>query len=278
MPENLPLYSLTEAQVLNKLSSRKTGLSFSEAEERLTEFGPNQITQKKKVSPFSIYFSQFKNSLILILLGAAFLVFVVWFFERDNSDLIEGSLIVAIIFLITILGFFQEYKAEKAVEALKKLLAFKAKVIREGHEREIDVSKLVPGDIVILEEGEKVPADIRLLEVASLSVIEASLTGESTPVGKSVEKLTGSVEVADQKNLVFAGTVIAVGRGLGVVVRTGDGTEIGKIARDVSSVVEEQTPIQKRLDQIGKVLGYVVLAIAAVVFVFIVLFASGQAS
>jgi len=279
MPAAEKLYTLSREALLSKFQTNSSGLTDQEAEKRLGIFGLNHLTVKKRVSPLSIFLEQFQSSLILILIGAAVLVFFVWYFgERDQSDLIEGGLILAIVLMITVLGFFQEYKAEKAIEALKKLLAFKAKVLRGGREIEIDVTRLVPGDLVILEEGEKVPADIRLIEVSSLNTLEASLTGESTPVSKDEGTLGGNLEIADQKNMVFSGTSVTSGRGLGIVVQTGDKTEIGKIASSVAEVEEEKTPIQKRLDEIGRTLGYAVLGIAGVVFVFIVFFASETSS
>lgn len=268
-------FTFTTAELYSHFSVGHDGLTTAEARERLKRYGRNQLTPKKPISPWAVYFSQFKNSLIIILLAAAALIFFVWLFgERDQADLVESVLILAIILMITFLGFMQEYKAEKAVEALKKLLAFKAKVIRQGKEHEVNVTELVPGDVVVLEEGMKVPADIRLLDVAVLQVSEASLTGESTPIEKTVEPIKGFVQLADQKNMVFAGTTVTQGRGLGVVTVTGDHTEIGKIAKDVAEATEEATPIQKRLDNVGKVLGYGVLAISIFIFLFIVFFAS----
>lgn len=268
-------YKLSKEELFSKLGTSEKGLAEAEVQKRLERYGQNKLTAKRKVSPLEIFITQFKNNLILILIGAAFLVFFVYFFgsERDQSDLIEGGLILAIVLMITVLGFVQEYKAEKAVEALKKMLAFNAKVIRDGKEHQVDVAMLVPGDIVILEEGEKAPADIRLLQVSNLSTLEASLTGESTPVSKIVDPISETVQIGDQKNMIFSSTIVASGRGLGVVVKTGDLTEIGKIASSVAQVEDEETPIQKRLDQIGKALGYIVLGICAVVFVFIVFFA-----
>lgn len=269
-------YSLTESEILEKLDTSREGLSQEEVAKRISELGRNQLTVRKKISPLEIFISQFRNSLILILIVAALLVFFVYFFgkEHDPSDLIEGGLILAIVLMITSLGFLQEFKAEKAIEALKKLLAFDAKVIRDGASSQVDVSTLVPGDIVALEEGEKIPADIRLLEVSSLYTLEASLTGESTPVKKQVDPMAGNFQIADQANIVFSSTIVSSGRGLGVVIRTGDSTEIGKIATSVTEVKEEQTPIQRRLNQIGKTLGYIVLGVCATIFVFIVFFAS----
>ncbi len=267
-------FSLTKEELFAHFSVGNDGLTKDEAAKRLTRYGPNVLTPKKPVSAFVVYLSQFKNSLIMVLLISAALIFFVWLFgERDQSDLIESGLILTIVLLITFLGFVQEYKAEKAVEALKKLLAFKARVIRHGEELEVDVSTLVPGDMVVLEEGMKIPADIRLIDVASLQVNEASLTGESAPVTKQFEAILKHVQLADQKNMIFAGTAVTQGRATGVVVATGDHTEIGKIAHDVADVKDEATPIQRRLDEIGKILGYGVLGISIVVFIFIVFFA-----
>lgn len=275
MTQPLPAYSQEINSVLSSLATSEAGLTETEAQKRLAQNGSNKITTKSQVSWWKIFLAQFKNSLILILIGAAILIFFVYVFGgQDPSDLVEGGLILGIILLITFLGFYQEFKAEKAIEALKKLLAFKAKVIRNGVTKEIAVEDLVTGDIVILEEGEKVPADLRLLEVFNLSTLEASLTGESTPVHKIKTALAGNLQIADQRNMVFSSTVIAQGRGQGVVVATGDLTEIGKIATSMAEIKEEPTPIQKRLDQIGRLLGFGVLVIASIVFIFIVFFAT----
>lgn len=264
-------YSQTKEAVLRTLNSSIDGLTEKEATSRLKEYGPNTLTAKKKITALSIYFEQFKNNLILILIGSTFLILFIYFFgQKDKQDLIEAVLILAIIFLITTLGFFQEYKAEKSIEALRKLLAFRAKVKRDGAEIEIDIKNLVPGDIVILEEGQKVPADIRLLEVYNLLTNEAPLTGESNTVTKTSETLGPKKQVGDQQNMVFSGTIIASGRGIGTVIATGNQTEIGKIAQSVSEVKEDKTPIQKKLDQIGRNIGSLILIICAFVFVFIV--------
>ncbi|OGY27286.1 MAG: calcium-translocating P-type ATPase, PMCA-type [Candidatus Woykebacteria bacterium RIFCSPHIGHO2_01_FULL_39_12] len=272
--ETQNFFSLTKQEIFDRFTTNDEGLSKQEAATRLQKYGQNKLSEKKEISSFEIFIDQFKNLLVIILLASAALTFIVYIFgEKDRDDLIEGGLILAIVIMIAVLGFIQEYRAEKAIEALKKLLAFKAKVIREGREKEIDTVDLVPGDLVVLEEGEKVPADIRVIDVASLQTNEASLTGESTPVNKITEVLSGDLQIADQKNMVFSSTVITSGRGLGVVVSTGDSTQIGKIARVVAETEEEETPIQKRLDKLGRILGYGTLAISTVVFVFIVFFA-----
>lgn len=280
MPANITSpYSLSKEEILKSLQTQESGLTDKEATDRLTAIGPNKLTAKKKISAISIFIDQFKNTLTLILIGAALLILFIYFFgQKDPSDLIEAGLILTIILMITILGFIQEYKAEKSIEQLKKMLAFKAKVKRGGVEKQIDVSELVPGDIVILEEGEKVPADIRLLQVFSLSTNEASLTGESTTVSKHELKIDRIKQIADQKNMVFSGTVISTGKAIGVVVQTGDKTEIGKIATMVAGEEEEETPIQKRLDSIGKALGYIIIGICTIVFIFIVFFAGDYKS
>lgn len=272
--QELPVYSLSSQAVLEKFESKGTGLSDEQAAKKLQTYGPNVLTTKTKISPLKIYLSQFKNTLTLILLASTLaILFVYQFGGHDRSDLIEAGLILAIVFMITFLGFIQEFKAEKAIESLKKLLAFKAKVRRNGNEKEVDVSALVPGDIVILEEGAKIPADIRLLEVFNLRINEASLTGESVPSNKTTEIITGTPQLGDQKNMAFSGTAVVSGRAMGVVVQTGSKTAIGQIAESVAQTVDDATPIQKRLDKIGKVIGYAILGICIFVFVFILFIA-----
>jgi P-type Ca2+ transporter type 2C len=279
MPDAAQFYQQAKEKLFEFFQSSDKGLTTQKATELLQKFGPNKLTAKKRQSALSMFFEQFKNTLTVILIISSLLILFIYFFgEKDPADLIEAGLILVIVLMITLLGFIQEYKAEKAIESLKKLLAFKAKVRRDGHEFEVDVASLVPGDIVIIEEGIKVPADIRLLEVFSLRVNEASLTGESAPVSKIATELSGSKQIADQQNMIFAGTNVVSGRGVGIIVATGDTTEIGKIAQDVASTEEEQTPIQIRLDKIGKLIGFVILGICIVVFVFIFFFAKDFAS
>ncbi len=278
MEKTQKFYSLSYEAVFKQFQTTDDGLSDEEAAARLKKYGPNKISEQKRISPLEIYFNQFKSILIIILIAAAFLTFFVYLFgEKDSADLIEGGLILTIVLMITILGFVQEFRAEKAIDALKKLLAFKARVIRGGVEKEIETIDLVPGDVVVLEEGDKIPADIRLFDVASLQTSEASLTGESTPISKKPDSLTNNLPIADQKNMVFSGTAITSGRGHGIVVGTGDNTEIGKIATFVSETKDEQTPIQKRLDKLGKILGWGTIVISAFIFVFILFFSAEHA-
>ncbi len=278
MPDLIP-HSLSQEKILEEFHTSESGLSSEEVKKRLESYGPNKLTEKKRISALSMFLGQFKNTLTLILLGAVVLVLFIYYFgDKDQSDLIEAGLILSIVLMITVLGFIQEYKAEKALESLKKLLAYKAKVKRDGKEQEVDVADLVPGDIVVLEEGLKIPADMRLLQVINLHTNESSLTGESTTVEKDIKELPENTQIADQHNMLFAGTVITSGRGEAVVVKTGDLTEIGKIAGLVANETDDETPIQKRLDQIGKMIGYIVLGISAVVFIFIFFFADDYSS
>jgi Ca2+-transporting ATPase len=196
--------------------------------------------------------------------------------HAEDEGAQEALLIFAIVLAIALIGFFNEYKAEKTVEALKKLVGQKAKVRRDGRIVEVEASLLVPGDIVLLDEGAKVPADVRLVQVRSLQVNEASLTGESLPVVKFEEVIAKNVLIGDQKNMAFAGTFVTQGTAEGVVVATGQSTELGKIATLVNDIEADETPMQKKLDDLGKKLGLMILAICVVVFV-IVLFLVDEA-
>lgn len=267
-------HSHTSDTVIRLLDSRLTGLTDTQVQERLKLYGFNRLTPKNRITPLAVFLSQFKNTLTLVLLAAVGMVLFVYFFGgRDQSELIEALLILSIVLMIVTLGFIQEYKAEKALDSLKKLLSFKSRVIRNDKELEIDVIQLVPGDIVLLEEGMKTPADIRLISVANLYVNESSLTGESTTVEKDTEVSDQMTQLADRKNMVFAGTVITQGRGKGIVISTGDNTEIGKIAGLVAQEKQQQSPLQRKLNNIGSVIGRIVTLISVIVFIFIGFFA-----
>ncbi len=191
--------------------------------------------------------------------------------HEESEGAREALLIFAIVIAIALIGFFNEYKAEKTVEALKKLVGTKATVRRGGEDIEVDAADIVPGDVVLLSEGQKVPADVRLVQIRNLQINEASLTGESLPVTKNSNTIKGDVSLGDQKNMAFAGTFVTQGTAEGVVVETGQGTELGKIATLVNDVETEETPMQKKLDDLGKKLGILILAICAIVFVIVVL-------
>ena len=247
-------------QVFKGLETSEKGLSNKEAEERLKQYGLNEIKEAKKVSSFEIFINQFKSIVLWILIIAT----IISAFLKEYIDTI---VILAIIVLIAVLGFILEYRAEKAIEALKKLISLKATVIRDGQKKEIDAKELVLGDMIVLETGDKIPADARLIEVINLQTQEASLTGESRPVSKNTKELPEKTSVADMKNMVFSSTIVVSGRAKAIVVATGMQTEIGKIATMIEEVKPEPTPLQKKMDNLGKWIGKVVIAIAIIIFV-----------
>lgn len=262
-------YKSSSEEVLKRLAVRtEQGLSANEVDKRLEEYGRNELKAAKPLNPFKLFFSQFNDALVIVLIIAAAVSFGLSYVEKSGS-IKESLLIFAIVIAIALVGFFNEYKAEKTVEALKKLVSFKARVRRGGQITEVDSTELVPGDIVVLEAGQKISADIRLISVNELKANEASLTGESVPVSKQVEPINKEATLGDQKCMLFGGTFITAGIGEGVVVETAQHTEIGKIAKLVEGVESEATPMQKKLDDLGKKLGYFIAAICALVFLIV---------
>lgn len=237
-----------------------TGLSSEEVEKRKEKYGLNQLATKKQKSLFKMVFEQLNDILIYILLAAA----VASGFLGEISD----SIIIGIVIIINaVVGVIQESKAEKALEALKKLSTPKALVKRDGEVKEISSTEVVPGDVVVLDAGRFIPCDLRLVETANLKVEESALTGESVPVDKNADlMLNEDVPLGDQKNSAFMSTLVTYGRGLGIAVGTGMNTEIGKIAKMLDESQNEQTPLQKKLEELGKVLGIGALAICGVMF------------
>ena len=255
-------HTLTVVDTLDQLHSSPAGLSVDEAAKRLAEFGPNELQVKGRVSPWTILLEQFKNILIVILLLATAL-------SAFLGHGVEAIAITVIVLFAVILGFIQEFRAERAIEALREMAAPLATVIRSDREERIPARDLVPGDLVLLATGDKVPADVRLIEAVNLQTVEAALTGESAPVEKHSDRLDGeTLPIADQKNMAFAGTAVTYGRGRALIVATGMATEFGKIARMLEEVDTVKTPLQKNLDRIGKSLAR---AAFAVVFVIVAL-------
>ena len=252
-------YNYSVNKILSEFKTSSKGFSQQEAEQRLEKYGLNEIKEEKKISVFQIFFSQFKSSLIIILLAAIILTLII-------GEYADSALITVIVIVNALLGFAQEYKAEKSIEALKKLASLKATVIRGGNEERILAKDIVPGDIIKLEEGEKIPADARLLEAISLETHESALTGESTSVAKEINEIKGKKSIAEQSNMIFSGTVITKGRGKAIVVKTGMKTEIGKIADMMQSEKKEQTPLQLTLANLGKLLGIAVIIVCVIVF------------
>jgi Ca2+-transporting ATPase len=245
--------------VLGLVKSGHKGISNAEASQRLAEVGPNALEEKKKKTILLMLLDQFKDFMILVLMGAAIISGII-------GELADTLVILAIVIINAIIGFIQEYRAEKAMEALKRMAAHAATVLREGSITRVAATELVPGDVVMLEAGSLVPADIRLMETAQLKAEEAALTGESVSVEKHSRMLMeDQLPLADRKNMVYKGTTISYGRGTGVVVATGMKTELGKIASMLQDEEEVKTPLQKRLTVFGRKLALAVLAICLIV-------------
>ena len=260
MPKPDNWYTLSVDETLSGVGSSANGLTADEATKRLAEYGPNELRRLKKISPWAIFFEQFKDLLIIILLVAVVISAVL-------GEAVDAIVIFIIILFAAGLGFIQEYRAERSLEALKKMAAPEARVIRDGKHVDIATSELVPGDIVILKTGDRIPADGRLLESVNLRTDEASLTGESSPVGKHTGPIFCEAATADRRNMVFAGTSVSYGRGKAVITSTGMETEFGKIARLLQEVKEEETPLQANLDRMGRIIIIAALGLTSVLAV-----------
>jgi Ca2+-transporting ATPase len=257
-----PWHTRSVADVAAALATDlQAGLSADEATQRLAHYGPNAIREEGRRGPLRVLLGQFTDFLILVLIGAAVVSGLV-------GDLQDTLAIIAIVLLNAVIGFVQEFRAERAIAALRRMAAGSASVVRDGVHRAVAADELVPGDVVLIDAGSVVPADIRLVETPQLKIGEAALTGESVPVGKQTEALPDThVSLGDRRNLAFKGTVVTYGRGRGLVVATGMETELGKIAETLSRAGEARTPLQQRLAQFGRRLAFAALAICAVVFV-----------
>ncbi|MBY8983293.1 MAG: HAD-IC family P-type ATPase, partial [Candidatus Lokiarchaeota archaeon] len=249
-----------------------TGLTEEEVGIRLEKYGFNELIQTRKVSALEIFIGQFKDFLVYLLLFAIGISVLVGFYElsrgRDPTEFMDAIVILIILILNAILGFYQEFKAERAVESLKKMAPHNAKVKREGRIREIEVRDVVPGDIIKLDEGDKIPADARLIIKYSMYVDEAILTGESQPVEKDLKLYEEKTMLADRKNMVYSNTIITRGNGEAIVVRTGMKTEVGKIAEKIQEEEPEKSPFQKEVNRFGKQLGIIIMIICLFVFLF----------
>ena len=253
--------TLSTEEVLSQMSTHaESGLTRAEASRRLADYGPNELQAAQRVTPWALLFEQFKNIFVLILLIAVLL-------SAFLGHRVEAVAIAVIVLFAILLGFVQEFRAERAIEALRKMAAPTAALLREGEELNLPARELVPGDIILLRSGDRVPADARLVEAVNLQVEEAALTGESVPAEKHIAPLgPGELAVGDRKNMVHAGTLVTYGRGRGVVVATGMQSEFGKIAQMLQTVETGRTPLQKNLDKVGHTLAWV----AVVVVLFIV--------
>jgi len=262
-------HAMSEDEVLKALKTSRNGLSSEEAKRRLVEYGPNKLVSKGGVSPLKIFLNQFKDIFVLMLIAAVIISVAMALLKPEGTteDYADAITIGTIVILNAVIGFAQEYRSERAIEAMRKLTAPKATVIRDGRNVIIPAEEVVPGDILVLETGDRVAADARLLETVELKTNEAVLTGESTPVEKSLGVLPENTPVSDRRNMVFMATHVIYGRGKAIVTSTGMKTEFGKIAELVQEMEEEETPLKVKLEKFAKKLGIIVVAICIVVFI-----------
>ena len=266
-------HAIEREAVFRTLNASPSGLSTEEAKRRLTEYGYNELVEKKRKTALQMFLEEFKDVFILLLVVATILSVIIGYYESMGTQ--QGFLetytdaiaIGIIVILVAVAGFIQEYRAEKALEALKKLTAPKARVMRDGREVIIPAREIVPGDLLIIESGDTVPADARIMESFELKADEAVLTGESTPVQKKAEPLKPDTPVAERKDMLFMATHTVYGRGKACVTSTGMSTEFGRIAELVQTAEEEETPLQKKLDFFAKRIARIILVLCAIIFV-----------
>ena len=264
-------YTQTPEQLLSQLETTEQGLSSAEAAARLEKYGPNKLKDAEKPTMVQRFLAQLKDPMLVILMVAAAVSAVTNYLAGESFA--EVFIILIVVLLNAVLGVLQESKAEAAIEALQTMTAATCKVLRDGKQQTVHSDELVPGDVVVLEAGDSVPADGRLLESASLKIEEAALTGESVPVNKVIEALglahgKDEVPLGDRKNMCYMGSTVVYGRGRALVTRTGMDTEMGKIAGALANTADEQTPLQRRLDELGKTLSKLVLGICVFIFIF----------
>src|SRR5687767_9660545 len=252
-------HEMTAEEALHALDTTPAGLSPADAAARLQRFGPNTLREAKGISPWQIFLAQFKNFLIILLIAATALSMIL-------GHTLDAIVIFSIVIVSALLGFYQEFRAERAMQALKAMASPTASVFRGGQPVEVASADVVPGDVLMLRAGDRVPADARLREAANLKADEAALTGESTAVEKSATaRIPADAGVGDRRNMVFAGTALTYGRGQAVVTATGMQTEFGRIATMLQEVEEEPSPLAVKMDYIGKRLGTACLGISAAV-------------
>lgn len=269
MSNSKPAYGLSAQEVAQELNvSLDTGLSASDVKQRLEQYGENKLHQKKQTPIWMIFLKQFNSALVFVLIAAAILTAVVSVMQGEN-DFTDSIIILAILVINAVIGTIQEYKAMVSLEALNDMSAPHSKVIRDGSIQEISSDYVVPGDIVVLDVGDIVPADMRLVETVNLQIEEAALTGESVPAEKDSALIESASEVplGDRHNIAFSTGLVTYGRGKGIVTGTGMNTEVGKIASMLSAAPEQITPMQKRINQLGAFLGYAALAICVLIFI-----------
>jgi Ca2+-transporting ATPase len=256
--ESRPWHSLPGPDVISTLGSNPTGLEEEEAKLRLQRFGYNELEREKRPSSIGIFLRQFKNVLVIILLAAALISLAL-------GETVDAVVILGIVVAVSLLGFFQEYRAERALEALREMAALTATVIRGSSEKEIPARELVPGDIAVLSVGDKIPADLRLIEAVNLRVDESALTGESVPSEKGIDPVSQYAPLAERLGVAYAGTIVSYGRGKGVIFSTGQHTEFGKIASMMRAAPKVKTPLELRIERVGRLLGTAMVSVAVLV-------------
>ena len=263
-----PWHAMSEEEILDALKTSRSGLSSEEAQRRLLEYGPNKLISRGGVNPLKILLNQFKDIFVLMLIAAVIISVVMALAkpEAGMEEYTDSLTIGAIVVLNAVIGFVQEYRSEKAIEAMRKLTAPKATVIRDGRSAIISAEEIVPGDILVLETGDRVAADARLIEAIELKTNEAVLTGESTPVDKRLGVLPENTPVSERKNMVFMATHVVYGRGKAVVASTGMKTEFGKIAELVQEIEEKEIPLKAKLENFAKKIAVIVVAICIIIF------------
>lgn len=255
--KNSPAYQLSAAEVMTNLQTSESGLSLKEANLRLEHYGPNSLKPKKSLPTIFKYFAQFKDLMIILLIICALIAF-------SLGDLRTGGILISIIILNSLIGFFQEYKAERIMNSLKKLSVSEAKVYRDRKLTEIDAKYLVPGDIIVIEEGDSVPADCRIIHETELSTNDFALTGESNPCRKFTHAINKTTNIGNQRNLIFMGTTVATGNALAVVIASGMQTELGRIASLSQATKSDDSPLQKEMNNLALRITYVTVALAAI--------------
>ena len=267
MINSTSFHTLTSEEAIKESESNIQGLSKSQVSQRLTLYGLNEITKRKKISLAKLFISQFKDFMIVILIIAAIVSFIVSVIE-GNADYLDPIIILGIIIFNACLGVFQESKAEHSLDSLRKLTTPYANVIRDNIMLVIPSKEIVPGDIILLESGNYVPADARLIESIDLKIDESALTGESLPVSKNPNiTLKEQTPLAERKNMVYSSSIVTYGRGKAVVTTTGHDTEVGHIAKLISEDIAPDTPLQKNLAKTSKILGIVALSICFIIFI-----------
>src|SRR5215467_1901876 len=255
-------HAISADEVVTRLAtSGQKGLDASEASARLQKYGANRLPEGKKRGPFARFLIQFNNILVYVLLGAGFtkLMLSLW---------VDAGIIFGVVVLNALLGFIQEGKAEKALDSIRNMLSAEARTVRSGETRIIPAEQLVPGDVVVLESGDKIPADLRLIEAKNLRTEEATLTGESVPAEKAVDRVPAHATVGDRRSMAFSGTMVVSGRATGVVVATGNETVLGRINQLLAEVSALETPLLRQIKKFGYVITAVVGIISALIFAY----------